>query len=271
MKSCVGFKIALLLAALALAVLPQNAVAQRGGHFAGGGFHSGGFGGFHGGGFGAFNRGRFGGFHDGFRGGFGGFRGFHNGFGWRGWGYPGWAWGLDIGFGFGPYWGYPYWYGPYAYGYPYPYAYGYPYAASDYGDAYYGRDSDRRCRCDTEDYRHDEHDNPPAKVPRPSRDNTSPSASAGSAQEESFDPNYVAPRYATPQTIGAAGSSGRNEFRFAELKQPSVSDDVRPAVRNVIAALRAMPPQARKRQIERRYDHFSQQERQLLAEASQVR
>ena len=267
---------------LALGAVPQTALGQRVGHFGGGGFHSGGFGGvhggnfggFHGSGFGSFRGGAFGGFHNGFNGGFGGFHGFHNGFGWHGWGYPGWGWGLNIAFGFGPYWGYPYWYGygPNAYVYPYPYG---PYYYGDpYGDGndngYYRRDYNRGCRCDSDDYRHDDNSSP-SKAPRPSAPNTPPRPSAGAAQQESSNAAYVATRFADHRLSEAAGSNPRNEFQFAELKEVGVSNDLRPAVRNVIEALRAMPPEARKRRIESgRYSGLSLQERELVAEAVQV-
>jgi hypothetical protein len=270
----------LFLLSLTLGAVPETALAQRGAHFGGGGFHSGGFGGIHGGNFGGFHGGGFGGFRGGtfrgFRGGLGGFRGgFHNGFGWGGWGYPGWGWGLNIAFGFGPYWGYPYWYGygPNAYGYPYsypPYYYGDPYADRN-DDGYYGRDYDRGCRCDSDDYRYD-HNSSPSKAPRPNAPNTAPGPSAGAAQQGSSNAAYVAKRFADDRLNAAAGSNSRNEFQFAELKQAAVSDDLRPAVRNVIEALRAMPPEAKQRQLESgRYDGLSQQERELVAEAAEVR
>jgi hypothetical protein len=45
---------------------------------------------------------------------------------------------------------------------------------------------------------------------------------------------------------------------------------IRPAVRNAIAVLRAMPPAARERQLKSsRYEAFSPEERELLATAAQ--
>ena len=167
MTKAILFRVVLVaVAMIALSCLPQQALAQRGGHGGGGGFHGGG-GGFHGGGGGfhgssggafrgggGFSRGGrsgFGGSRSGFgggRSGFGGgrsgnFRG-RGGFGWggrnwgRGFGYGrGWGWG----FGFGwPYWG---WGWGYPYGYydswdysPDPY-YSYPYyGPSDYPPGY---------------------------------------------------------------------------------------------------------------------------------------
>ncbi len=44
-----------------------------------------------------------------------------------------------------------------------------------------------------------------------------------------------------------------------------LSSEMRPAVRNVIGALRAMPPDARERQLNSgRYDNFAPEERELL-------
>lgn len=146
-----------------LLVVP--AVAQRGGHGGGGGFHGGGMGGFRGGGFGGFRGGGFGGFRGGgFRGGFGGFRGgrfggFRGGFnrgwwgngwwgpGWWGWGWGGWpsyslGWGWDSpysGYSSYPNWGYSY---PdtssyaSADSYSYPYTYSYPTDSSGYASRY---------------------------------------------------------------------------------------------------------------------------------------
>jgi len=164
MKKAILFRIVLVLVALiALSGLPRQALAQRGGHGGGGGFHGGGGGAFHGGGGGGFHGGGglYGGGRSAYAGGhsFGGYRGGgyyggRGGYGWGGrglgwggggygwgggyWGhgYGGYGWGWGFGFGFGwPYWGWGY---PYGYGYtpwyyaPAPY-YSYPY----YGPAGY--------------------------------------------------------------------------------------------------------------------------------------
>jgi len=275
----------LLVAGLCIFLFPQSSLAQHGGFHGGGGFHSGG--GFHGGsgfhgrgfggsdGFSGFRGGRgFGGF--GARG-FGGFRGghfygrpFYGGFR----SYPRFYSSFGFGFGFGwPYWGgYPYWAYPYSYGYgPWwgadPYAYYYP-----YGDGYDPYDSpfndpdwdnrqrryDRRpgdndgCR----DYRHD---CPPPGDNEPKSEGTKPSN--GAVGERRAIDNYV--------TINFAGSGSRGSYRGSE----NTGAALRPAVRNAIAALRAMPPAARERQINSgRYASFSPEERELLLKASaQVR
>jgi len=265
----------------ALCAIPQGALAQRGGGHGGfGGFHGGSFGGFHGGGFGGFHGGNFGGFHGG---GFGGFRGpgfggFRGGFGWRGgsWGYPrfGWGWGWNFGFGFGPYWGwdYPYyygspWWGPYAYSYPY--AYGYP---DQYGDPdpYYGPSS-RNNGCD---YRYSDHcpDNrqngaPPRNIPRPNvqapaaRPSSSPTAQSSPDYRVSSSLDYRA------NTHGHAASAqyGPASYTFAEVTTLEPSSEMRPAVQNVVQALRAMPPDVRERQLNSgRYASFSPAEKELL-------
>ena len=55
MKKAILFRVGIVLVAMiALSWLPQSALAQRGGHGGGGGFHGGGGGGFHGGGGGGF-------------------------------------------------------------------------------------------------------------------------------------------------------------------------------------------------------------------------
>jgi hypothetical protein len=51
----------------------------------------------------------------------------------------------------------------------------------------------------------------------------------------------------------------------------SLPPDRRQAVRNAIESLRAMPPEARRRQIESgRFNQFSPQERQVLNDASRL-
>ena len=268
--------------------VPQPGFAQRGGFHGGGGFHSGG--GFHGGGSG-FHGGGFsgsrglGGFRGGHSfGGFGGrgFGGFHGGHfyggrlygGFRGYGYPRFYSGFGFGFGFGwpywggyPYWGYPYWYGydpswgagPYAYYYPYGYdydPYDYPWDDPDWGyrqhrDDRHSGDNDR-CR----DYRHE---CPPPANNKPKSDTAKPSN--GAAGEGSPASNYLTINFTDARSLG--WNSG-NENTGAVL---------RPAVRNAIAALHAMPPAARERQINSgRYAGFSAEDRQLLLKATvQVR
>lgn len=123
---------------LALAWMPQVALAQHGGgHGGGGGFHGGGGGGFHASG-GGFHGGAahvaghpsyyggghaYSGYHgSGSYGGYHAHGGGYYGHGWHGghyWGYPYYGWGWGWGFG----WGWPY--SGWGYGYPYGY-WGYP-------------------------------------------------------------------------------------------------------------------------------------------------
>jgi hypothetical protein len=263
----------------ALVGAPQSSLAQRGGFHGGGGF--GGGGGFHGGGFNGggfhggstFGGGGFGGFRGGNFGGFGGrgFDHFHGGF--RGFGFggfPGWGWGLGINFGFWPYWGgYPYfygygpWWGPYAYYYPYD-----PY--------YYPDDRDYR-HCDecNPDYRHSPDDWRKPRSPndsRPNDNNSAPAKPSNSSAPES------APGYMTLVGYGTAVSKngtvattgGVSKYELTNSSGQQLPSGLRPVVRNVIQALRAMPPEARQRRLEsRRYDSFSPEERQLLVSATQ--
>ena len=265
-----------------------------GGGFHGGGgsgFRSGGFGGSHGGGgFGGFRGGRsFGSFHNGgfngFRGGrgFGGFRGdrdfddfrgdrFFRGFG----GFPFFA-DFDFGFGFWPYWGaYPYWYG-YGPGWgPNAYSpYGYPDDPYDAPpDRYRGydrdrRDRDNRCR---PDYRHPDNgcnDGSP-DTSKPSGENPPPRPSNTFEPESSPGRNYVTTNFADSDNRIVATTAVASNYQLANSTTQQVPSTLRPAVRNVIQALRAMPPDARKRQFNSgRYDSFSPEERELLNNASQ--
>jgi hypothetical protein len=247
---------------VALCVMPQGAVAQRGGHGSFGGFHGGGVGGFRGGAFGGFHGGGFGGFRGsgfGFRGpGFGGFRG---GFGWRGWGYPGfgWGWGINVGFGF-PYWGwsYPYydyspWWGPYAYSYPYPGPYYDPDPRRDPCDYRY---SDR-CRDDR---------GTPENNTKPSDWNPAAKPSNAPALGNSPQSDYrtsVTEDYRL--AMHTQGALTGNSVTYADLKTLEVPLQLRPAVRNAVQALRAMPPDARERQLASgRYAGFSPAEKDLL-------
>ena len=272
-KSFLPKALLVLAMSMALCAIPQGALAQRGGGHGGGGFHGGGFGALHGGNFGGFQGGHFGGFHGG---GFGGFRGpgfggFRGGFGWRGgrWGYPrfGWGWGWNFGFGFSPYWGwsYPYyysspWWGPYAYSYPYPYADTYPDQ-----DPYYDGDS-RRGGCD---YRYTDHcpdsqnaapqNRRPEQTPRPKPSNSPKAENAPDYRASSQD--Y---RVAT-HTQHAPAKYGNVSYTFAEFKTLEPSSEMRPAVRNVVESLRAMPPDVRKQQLNSgRYAGLSPEEKQLL-------
>jgi hypothetical protein len=262
----------MLLAVTVSVVLCGAAFAQRGGRGGGGGggggFHGGGgsFGGFHGGG------GSFGGFHGGSVGGRGGYyggsgyyggRGGYNGrggyygggyYGGRGfygrggyWGYPGYGygygWGLGLSFSFG--WpGYPYYYYPYYYPYYAPYGSYYPYLGSGYSGAN-GSDP-------TSDPGYGDE----------SAENLSAPASDGytnTSYARASVPTPVAPNSRTAATTTASN------YRVAHFTAQDLPSGLRPAVRNVILALRAMPPDAGRRQIDSgRYDSFSPEERRLV-------
>lgn len=283
--------LATLAVSIALSLTPQSAFARGGGgfHGGGGGFHGGSFGGFHGGGgFGGFHGGGFGGFHHGF----GGFRGDYD-FGRGFWGYPGWGWGLDIGFGFGPYWGWGYpgyydypWYGPYAYPsyYP-PYAYGHDYnCPPNYQDR--------------PDYRYPKQNNAPSNSQGPTKPSSESTPNsypeANYTNRNSVDYRVVMNQRSRPparvepepninndsidlrvvMNRPAPVQKSRSNLQLATFITQAASPQTRPAVRNSIAALRAMPPTARARQLNSgRYDNFTQSERKILnltLQASQV-
>ncbi len=267
---------------VALSGAPESSFAQRGGH-GGDGFHGGGFGGrgggfgnFHGGGFGSHGGGSFGGFHNG--GGFGGFRGGRGFGGFRGdrffggyRGFPGYGYGLSFGFGFGPYWGgYPYFYG-YSPWWAAPYPYYYPY---DPYDPYYDRDYDREYRYprddrDCSDYRRS---CAPPDTSKPRGENAPAKPSNTRVPESSPDLNYVTNDVKDDRSPVSNGGNvptthEASNYQLANAVQP-LSSGMRPAVRNAIEALRAMPPDAQQRQLNSsRYDSFSPEERKLLDDA----
>ena len=284
---------------VALAGTPEFTCAQRGGfHGGGGGFHGRGFGGhasggFHGGSSGGFHGGGgFGTFHG--SGGSGGFRsqgftsfhnrgfgGFHGrrGFGGFG-GYP-YFYGFD--FGFWPYWGaYPYWYGygpwwgPYSYYSPYDYP-DYPYDAPlDRYPRDDRRDRDNRCH---RDYRHPDDgctDSSP-DTSKPSSENPPSKPSNTVGPERSSDRNYVTANFADYGTVISNDRATQMKIATAtdvasrqSANSVELPSEMRPAVRNAIEALRAMPPDARARQLNSgRYDAFSPEEREFLNSASQ--
>lgn len=263
----------------ALAMIPQNAFAGGrggGGAHGGGGFHGGG-GGFHGGGGGFHGGGGYGGYHGGYGGGYGyrggygyGYRGGY-GYGWRGgygWGYPGWGWGgwgIGIGLNFG--WGYPYGYYPYyPYYYPnyYPYYPYYPYSSYPYSS--YGPVGAQ----------------PGYSAPAPYGQATGAYAQPyGSYQNY---PNYQSYQSAAPpRTVAPAPGPTSNQLKFYDAVYSSPGESyrsgavaqqlqqTRPEVRNVVRALRAMPPAARQRQLESgRYGNLSPQELKLVKYAANI-
>jgi hypothetical protein len=179
MKKAMPFTVAFVFAAMiALCWLPQPALAQRGGHGGGGGFHGGGGGGFHGGGGGGgfhgggfhggggggyhgggspgYGGGRYyGGYHGGYHGGrggyyggrggyYGGHGGYHGGHGGYHGGHGGYGWGgrywgrYGHGWGWGWGYGWPYW--GWGWGYPYGYYNPWYYSPYYYYPYYYGSD-----------------------------------------------------------------------------------------------------------------------------------
>jgi hypothetical protein len=250
---------------LVLAIFPPTSFAQRGGfHGGSGGFHGGGFGG-HGGGFGGFSNGGgfrggsgFGGFHNGSRGFGGGFN--HNGFRhgpfFGGFGYSWYGWGFA--FGAWPYWNSWFWGAPYPYYYPYDY---YP----DDRD-YHDRDHDDRCRAD---YRHPDNGCTDNSRSEPNRENTRPK------------PSNVPYNYRDRHSLASGGEDSRPPDEIPVITAPKIqvisstpqkSPELRPAVKNAIQLLRAMPPAARERYFNSDlYDSFSPQEREFLKRALEPR
>ena len=234
-----------LIASVPLVCLPTLVLAQHGGHGGGGGFHGGGGGGFHGGsGFYGGGGHSYGGYHGGSYGWHGGYGGWHGGY----WGYPrygyGYGWGFSIGFGWSSYWpGYPYAYG---YGPRWATPYYDPYAFGPYGYTYNGYGNVPGSNS---------YGNSPANSPAPRDMNSAATNVALFASKGS--------NHATDATAGTAN----NYVLASSSTQQSPS---RREVQNVIQALRAMPPDARRRQLDSgRYSAFSSEERSLLDNDSQ--
>jgi len=249
---------------VALAGTP-GALAQRGGGFRGSGFGGRpGFAGFRGPGF------------RGFRPGFGGFGG-PRFFGPRffgprvfgprvfvravPWGFA----GFNIGFGSWPYWGAdPYFvgYGPWG-----PYDYAPPYGPDHGAD---DRDGSNPDYGDGHDFRYDpEFLGPPANGPQPEGGGNSAPQQQPSSGAESPAPgeNQVRLNFAVyPAPASNRRTGPAMDARLpARNRQGQEGSELRPAVRNVIGALRAMPPAARLSQLSSgRYRGFSPEERELL-------
>jgi hypothetical protein len=207
-------------------------------HGGGGGWHGGGGGGWHGGG-GGYNGWHGGGGYSGWHGGYGGWHGGYGGY------YGGWGWGWPWGFGVSLNFGWPY--------YGYPYAYSYPYYYPYYPNSYYA----------------------PSSGPTGYSDPAPPAQASGSYQNSAPLRQPAPPSnsvtlheavYRRPAAnYGAAMSGASYRPASADRQLPSM----RPEVRNVIRALRAMPPQARRQQIDSgRYSDLSPQELKLVRDAA---
>lgn len=265
-----------LVVSLLLLAAPVCFAGPHGGggfHGGGGGFHGGGGGGYHGASAaGAYHGGGWGGgYHGGgyYGGGYHGGsyygRGYYRGYGWGGgWGYPGWGFGIGVSFGWGGYGGWGGYWPAYPYSYPY-YGYAPPcsayypcYPYYSYPSPYYSPVS-----------------NPP--VAPAAYVNTARAAQPAPAQ-------YSAPEYQTvpmPPRSNAVtvmnvsyrrGASSYSTASYSPPKHtsPQVSEQ-RPAVQNVIRALRAMPPAARERQlVSGRYNDFSPQEMRFVRSAAEI-
>jgi hypothetical protein len=259
-------------------------------HGGGSGFHNGGFSGFHGGGFHGAGPEGFGGFHNGFGRFGGGFGGFRHGPFFGGFGYPWFGLGFD--FGFWPYWSYPYWsgygpwWGPYAYAYPYdPYG---PYGSYNSYDP--PSDRDRRERRDPCDYRYPDtcrsKGNTAPVTPSNLNVRAEPSAPVSlNPDPGSPDPGDASPivddshpaisfiayrSAASPEDVNHRSAVSLDAGNDSPVKASasSGSPPLRPAVKNAIRLLRAMPPAARERRLNSgRYDSFSAEERELLVAA----
>jgi hypothetical protein len=304
MKKAILFRIVFVfVAVIALSCLPQQVLAQRGGHGGGGGFHGGGGGAFRGGGGGGFHGG--GGFYGGGRSAFaggrsiggyrgGGYYGGRGGYGWGGRGYGwgggywgrGYGWGWGFGFGFGwPYWGWGY---PYGYGYspwyyaPDPYYYSYPYyGPSGYPAGYQGPDNgndDPRTA--------DPNACPPANQNGPAR-SCRPPGPRGAANTNYANSNVATAGQrgpalpvdatnklgANPNIVGQTSvtqSSYRTVRSIPERSTtgratPRSDAPLRPEMQKALQRLREMPPFAREREIETgRYRQFSSEDKQIL-------
>jgi len=240
-------------AGIALTWAPKPVFAQHGGHGGGGGFHGGGGYGYGGGHF-------YGGYHG------GGYYGWRGGYyGWRGGyrGYPryGYGWGFGIGFSWGSYWpAYPY---PYAYSPWWVAPYYYPYYAPYYVPSGYPSPYNGSNDASPPDSGSNSYDNSPVKHSSTPALGSSPNTNSVTSNVPVSAPTI--PSYRVGVTGGTASNYRLVHSTMQQLPPP------RREVQNVILALRAMPPDARQRQIDSgRYSNFSPEERELLNNAAQL-
>jgi hypothetical protein len=168
--------------------------------------------------------------------------------GWRVWGYPGWGygwrypgwrygwgWGVSIGVGWG-------WYGP-----SYPYAYQYPYYYYNYYP-YYPYCGPCGCAPQVPGRYNGSIENSPNNPPRQ---------------------NYSAPAPEDPPHAGIVTVKATTLTNSGTIGSGRVL--LRQQVRNVIQAFQAMPPDARRRQIESGlYRTFTPEEQDLLRNVAQL-
>jgi len=303
MKKAILFRVVIVLVAMiALSWLPQSALAQRGGHGGGGGFHGGGGGGFHGGGGGGFHGGggfsggsrsafvggrSYGGYRGGYYGGRGGYGWGGRGYGWggRGYGWGGGYWGRGYGYGWG--WGvgfgWPYW--GWGWGYPYGSYYSPWYYPSGpyYSYPYYGPSDDPTGNPDPDNGNGNPPPANPSTLPLPNQNGPARSwrpPVPGGAPNTSYTNSAaaaVAPREpvlsvdrmsATPSSYRTAGSipaHSNTERATPERAIVQASAPLRPEMQKALQRLSEMPPFAREREIESgRYREFSPEEKQIL-------
>src|SRR5262249_11496876 len=175
-----------------------------------------------------------------------GWHGGWGGYGWRGWGYP--NWGVGFGWGWGSYWGgYPYAYGyPYYYYPSYPY---YPYYGPNYGPDTYAPADPRR----------DNGGNQNSPNNSRGQDSIYPGGERSPGVSDKTPMTYVSRK--------TGGDTGSANYWLANYRH---STPPRQEVRNVVQALLAMPPDARRRQIESgRYRSFSPEEQEFLNQVAQ--
>jgi hypothetical protein len=130
---------------------------------------------------------------------------------------------------------------------------------------------------DGHDYRYDpEFRGPPANAPKPSDSGDSREQKPSSSQRSPAPAeNQLALNFADYRPVvwddGVEQTVDARAYSPLRKPRPQEGSTLRPAVRNEIEALRAMPPAARSRQLSSgRYSGFSPEERELLRAAVPV-